>query len=48
MKPIGAPLLVDDFPMVPRVWQEALWFGKAQYEKQTKQNKQTNKQLVFK
>jgi hypothetical protein len=41
MKPIGAPLLIDHFPMVPRVWQEALWFGRSQPEKQT------NKQLVF-
>jgi hypothetical protein len=30
--------------MVQIVWQEALWFGRSQCEKQTKQE---NKQLVF-
>jgi hypothetical protein len=44
MKPIVPPLFIDHFPMVPRVWQEALWFGRSQHEKHTKQ---TSKQLVF-
>jgi hypothetical protein len=28
--------LFEGFPTVPRVWQEAAWFGRSQHDKQNK------------
>jgi hypothetical protein len=33
---LNAPLLIECFPMVPIAWQEALWFGRSQHDKQNK------------
>jgi hypothetical protein len=34
---LSAPLLIEGFPMVLRVQQEGLWFGRSQHDKQNKQ-----------
>ncbi len=34
---VSAPVLIESFPKLPRVWHEAPWFGKSQHDK-IKQN----------
>jgi hypothetical protein len=36
---VDALLLIKGFPTIPRIRQEAMWFGRSQHDKQ---NKQTN------
>jgi hypothetical protein len=36
------PLLIKVFPTIPKAQEEALWFGRSEFEEQ---NKQTNKTI---
>jgi hypothetical protein len=33
---VGAPLVIESFPKIPRVQHEAPWFGRSQPDKQNK------------